>query len=888
MTDFSVLVSRFLHDPIDKVFDIRSHERRAKEYANMLNYHDLEKTKTSDIIASCMERSFLPNDKVFQDFSEIKHPLCNGFIKAPEVDEETIQDIKTGVERVFKNYQYLDSKELFIYLWRNFQEDLIKEISIKNVEIIKYIPILPADTRIPDHSIWEHLKVSSAINSFERFQNNSFLLFTLGPVQSFISNARKTQDLFAGSFLISYLTFVAIKEVIDKYGPTSVVYPDLFKQPLVDWYLEFNKGIKLTSSASKSISYPSIPNRFVCIIPETDKEILTDLAKDLELEINNEWKAITDNILNEFEIELSEEIVEEQTKDFPTINWTFLPWKFKDEEIGIDDLDDFIDQEMRIKWKELHNFVKENGEFPPNIGFLYQLMHSSLEKSLKTVKINKRFDQTKSSEESSVNCSVCGKNRAFIKPGIGKLNVGKYISKKEKLCIPCFVKRALNKYLKSKFGEEYGELSFPSTSEIASANFKEKALKSASKEFKEFTNNLAHFTKGFSSSLPKLDPIFDDMKIENFDGELFYEENLNKETLENNNLLKTGINEDKYLMDAISSLQKLTKKIGKPSAYYALIKLDADDMGRWLSAEKLPDIEYAYNSEVWEKKLSKDFKEGLKSKRSKKILTPSIHSSISNALRIYSVEFVRNILEEEHLGKVVYSGGDDILGFVNIKDLFSVIRKLRAAFSGNVKVNNRNIEVDWENNTGFVEVDGKIKQTMGPNATLSAGVVLAHYKEPLRLVLNKVKEAERLAKREFDKNSFCIVLIRRSGELRNVISKWKYNGVDVLLELTKFGQYLHSDSEEFFSTKFTKNLRNEFSRLVDEIGVLTTSANIFKTELFRVLMRAYNGSKTGDEKRKFVHEITEKLDDLFWKMGGNLGHFLSMLEITAFINGQVS
>ena len=48
---------------------------------------------------------------------------------------------------------------------------------------------------------------------------------------------------------------------------------------------------------------------------------------------------------------------------------------------------------------------------------------------------------------------------------------------------------------------------------------------------------------------------------------------------------------------------------------------------------------------------------------------------------------MRTIVEEEHLGKIVYAGGDDVLA-VNLKDLFEVMRKLRAAFSGHIKIEN--------------------------------------------------------------------------------------------------------------------------------------------------------------------------------------------------------
>ena len=39
-----------------------------------------------------------------------------------------------------------------------------------------------------------------------------YLLFTIGPVKSFINESRKTQDLFAGSSLLSALSKTAIKK----------------------------------------------------------------------------------------------------------------------------------------------------------------------------------------------------------------------------------------------------------------------------------------------------------------------------------------------------------------------------------------------------------------------------------------------------------------------------------------------------------------------------------------------------------------------------------------------------------------------------------------------------------------------------------------------------
>src|ERR1700753_771084 len=54
---------------------------------------------------------------------------------------------------------------------------------------------------------------------------NHLFLFSIGPVQSFIAQARKTQDLFAGSQLLSDLCKTGM-EVIDKrYGREAIITP---------------------------------------------------------------------------------------------------------------------------------------------------------------------------------------------------------------------------------------------------------------------------------------------------------------------------------------------------------------------------------------------------------------------------------------------------------------------------------------------------------------------------------------------------------------------------------------------------------------------------------------------------------------------------------------
>ena len=783
-SDFKELLKRFFHDPIDKCIDIQGHESRAKKYAEMIGISNLEDATGPDQIASCMERSFLSKDKkIYQDFTEIRHPFSEGKIvlSDEEVSSFNKDIIFQKVEEIFKeiakstDFPRLD-QERFLYLWRNLVE--LTWEKFKDEHIGKFIPILPADTRIPDHSIWEHLKISSATKAYWDkennllLQNNSLFLFSIGPVQSFISQARKTQDLFMGSFILSYLTFKAIESIIEEFGPTNIIYPDLHGQPLMDYYLNCKK-VDVRNSTVFHINQPTIPNRFVALIPETDVNKIRELAIKAEEAVKREWMEMVDTVLKAFGLkgEIGEELIEKQNKNFPEIYWVAIPLKKDTRDVDPSDFSDFFDDEIIKKWNNILDFVKEKSEFPPNIGLLYQLAYSALEKSMGARKNLRDFEQA---EELGKKCHLCGEREGVIHADKGTLKVGKYISSTERLCVRCFTKRALDKYIEKKFGFRFKDLSFPSTAEVACSDFKERALKEAKQEFQDYINTFKEvlgekINQVSVSFLPKVEMASEN--IENLEGEWFFEENLREKEFKDQFDLVVS---QSYINDELRQrLKNLTDKIGKPNSYYAVIMLDGDSMGKWLSGEKLPSIEHAYNSETWEKLLD-NFKNGLDKKIGKKILTPAIHASISNALKNYSLEIVRQVVEEEHIGKLVYSGGDDVLALVNLKDLFEVLRKLRAGFSGQIRFNRGKIEVDWDNTSGFVDKNNRYLLTMGPFASLSCGIVIAHYKAPLKLVLDKVREAEKKAKSLEDKDAFCVVLMKHSGQTKEFACKWRF------------------------------------------------------------------------------------------------------------------
>ncbi len=499
--NFEELLKRFLHDPIDKCFEIQTHEKRSQEYADKVGISGLEDAKGSDQIASCMERSLLPKEKVYQKFNEIKHPLCERELKL-DTSESVNDEVFNLVESVFSklNISEYEDKSKFFYLWRNLEDEIFEESSKeeKHKDWIRYLPILPADTRIPDHSIWEHLKIASAVNAFWDNENkilhqsNSLFLFTIGPVQSFISQAKKTQDFFMGSFMLSYLTFVAMKEIINDFGPTSIIYPDLYKQPLVDWFLKNELNITIKNSYSSYVDLPTIPNRFVAIIPETDEKELKEIAEKMKNKIKNEINQAKEKILEDLKINLTEDqksLFEKHLANFPEIYWVAVPWKLENKDITIDDLKDFFEENEIKKLQEIWDFAQKNGENPPNIGLLYQLLYTALEKSLGARKNLREFSCF---EEKGKKCSLCGeRNVLFFREGenpqkflrynpeaINVKNIKnfslKYLADGEGLCGLCFIKRTFEIYLKSLKGEmqeKFKDFGFPSTAEISSIRF---------------------------------------------------------------------------------------------------------------------------------------------------------------------------------------------------------------------------------------------------------------------------------------------------------------------------------------------------------------------------------------------------------------------------------
>jgi len=153
--------------------------------------------------------------------------------------------------------------------------------------------------------------------------SEKYLHFTLGPVQGFVSQARRTRDFWAGSFLLSWLTAHAIKAVQEKDIKGVIVMP---------WVGEGENEDKLLARLKKGKGagpdVGSLPNNFIAELPEgIDGE---EVGKKAVYAVQEAWKALADAVWEKDKLEaagVSRELWDSQIERFWDMAWVIEPGK---------------------------------------------------------------------------------------------------------------------------------------------------------------------------------------------------------------------------------------------------------------------------------------------------------------------------------------------------------------------------------------------------------------------------------------------------------------------------------------------------------------------------------------------------------------------------------
>lgn len=931
----SIRLLAFFHDPIHKAMVLAArekHEEVAKELATAfgitLTEEGLKALKGMDVLASSIERLILPKgadrDQKYQvmDFRDIvfRHPMSGELVNlnlTKELYEKAHKTLLETLETLRNESENKDELEKLSHLWHHLLSHLQERES--------KIPwqLLPADTRIPDHTIWDHLKLTTATqiqwHEGRPYATSTLFIFTIGPVQSFIRQARKAQDFWAGSFMLSYLTFSAIQKVVEHYGPTVIIYPDLQAHP---WILKEN---------SDEITRPTIPNRFVALIPETNAENIRNLAASCEDAVRQQLKNWVDVVLDRLNLKGKEEVegtVERQLQNAFSIYWVglVLPQPLdgkKDYENAFELIKKTLSQHKTKRAEKIAKLAKGEGSlYEPNVGNFFGFLYTYAEKALaarKTLRENLFGEPEPGNNKEAVSsdtrverCHLCGERNAIVRkievsssktmhiqyfheghivwldiepePEVGSRELPRGIA----LCSVCLIKRFLPRIM-PKFIEKFPrDYSYPSVSDVAVADLME--------EIAEDTELHGHLNKlenaisnlhvnadidsrikpipGIAKKLPKLT-----------EGEWFFEASLQKKVAERT--LETTFKEED-VREAREVLKKLQDAVGrKPCPYYAFIAIDGDHMGKWLAGDmgfELNEETNIYHPKVWQN-LPEEFRKSVEAifkvdDRVVRPVTPAFHASIAKALQTFALKIVPRIVEQQNLGQIIYAGGDDILAFVNLRDLWKVLRLLRLAYSGMIKVNeNWEIEEDKSNKTGVVKTPKGFWLTMGPTASLSAGVVIAHYKTPLSVVITEGFNMERMAKNELGRDAFAITWLKHSGEISVSGGKWMVDKspdlIETFEEVAQFFVKPSDDSRKFvISHRFLKTLDQIYQRIGNNFTLLEPLIS----QAIRRHIRFTEDKMSDDEKRRGLTEVQDRLIRLLKALNGDLRRFINLLE----------
>lgn len=675
---------------------------------------------------------------------------------------------------------------------------------------------------------------------------SAIIVLTIGPVQSYISQARRTQDLWQGSRILSYLASSGVHHAMNQ-PQAEVIYP----------------SIKLNQT-------DNIPNRIV-VRWLGDENGAKKCAREMKTEIEDAWKKISQNTLQYFlngsELPAVRDIWERQQKNWLECYWVVVPY----------------DENRPTKSHQ-------------------SVYAANMEAANATMGARKLLRNFPHIEEYGRKCSITGEHEALQVTGdyVAFWNARKaeqrnlaLLGKHERLSAISTIKRFAHEEQQQNGvwqpinPDLQVDYRFPSTSSIAAVpfkyevmkalhdgNFKSDALLQALKDFIATLLNCYNednsipvrserhparnlfFTKhgNFNPEhFPMIKailethnreydaaPVRDDAELWAtqfmcIDGDYLLEDTLIPKTIaeympvinaEGDELKRLEAKRLKLLkpkvVEALKALKKLTGtasdlNILRPQPYFVILSMDGDHMGKTLG-----------------------------------VLDQGQHKLFSETLANFARVDVKQIVEQDHLGRVVYAGGDDVLALLSVRDALQVAEKLRSEFEAVI------------DNIG-------IKNHKGERVTASTGLAYVHHTHNLQDAVHAANNAQKIAKDRYDRNALGVEFLRRSGEPRSMGHKWQANGK------TTF-KYI-SDLTHAFGGELSRSLPHDVAQIAYSMGEHVPLGAV-RLELERVIRRRLsieNKDKRKDKAKILCDDVMALKASFTWQ------NVQSWLELARFI-----
>jgi len=283
---------------------------------------------------------------------------------------------------------------------------------------------------------------------------------------------------------------------------------------------------------------------------------------------------------------------------------------------------------------------------------------------------------------------------------------------------------------------------------------------------------------------------------------------------------------------------------GEPASddkrYFAVLAMDGDEMGMWLS--------------------------GAKSLR----VSEAAHQRFSSALGWFAMKETRGIVQRHH-GCLIFAGGDDTLALLPADTALDCARELREKFR--------------EVLTGKVPAEC-LKPGGSMNIDASTGIAIAHFSFPLQDLVQAAQAAEKRAKRSIDKggmdrSAVAVTLFKRSGEITEWGCGWDDGGLllaEAVLEAMEGGllsaKFPHRVIELLEAYRINASpLAEEAKTFVDAPGFVELVDELISREFAHALSRQHGqgwdingaGAETSGDLvvllRKYLHKLSEGKPD---------------------------
>lgn len=445
--------------------------------------------------------------------------------------------------------------------------------------------------------------------------------FTLGPVQGFVAQARRTRDFWAGSFLLSWLSGVAMAEILRQGGEIDFPAP-------ADGYLEW---ITTGHGPTEAPRQGGIPNRFKAVsarVPENfDGKLLADTVRAA-------WCALADHVwagdqLDTIALPATREIWQRQHAGFWEISWI----QTEDENAS-----SLLDQ--RKNWRS-HFPVAEAG-VKCMVMDGWQELSGAMRPGDKPLSAPHGF--------------------WYVLRGSGAVGITTDLAEGEHLCALAYVKRRFARHFESFEAELPSGLQLagwrldsgvPSVSYIAAAHWLEALLAKATPEevsrIKDAAQAVSASRNEWDSRIACLvkaaerwHPSNDKRQLLSLDGNLFFEH-----VRDNPGAYGYEVEAVRKLSQELKSFHKAHPDFDAPlSPFYAVLLMDGDSLGMHMSEKKN-------------------------------------QQPISTAL-VQFTGGVPQIVES-HNGFLIYAGGDDVLAILPLEDALDCAAAVRRHYLASFK-----------------------------------------------------------------------------------------------------------------------------------------------------------------------------------------------------------